>query len=66
VALNTSEGCGVQGGNARQRFATALGSAREVETALRVAQAFGYVASLDATLLDELDHIRAVLWKVMR
>ena len=66
VALNTSEGCGVSGGNARQRFRTALGSAREVETALRVARAFGYVKEIDGALLNRLDRIRAVLWKVSR
>jgi four helix bundle protein len=64
VALNASEGCGVSGGNARLRFYTALGSAREVETALRVARAFGYVKELDDGLLKRLDRIRATLWKV--
>jgi four helix bundle protein len=56
----------VSGGNARQRFRTALGSVREVETALRVAQAFGYVKELDDALLNRLDRIRATLWKVSR
>jgi four helix bundle protein len=66
VALNASEACGVSGGNAWQRFHSALGSAREVETALRVARAFGYVKELDDGLLRRLDQIRATLWKVAR
>jgi four helix bundle protein len=66
VALNAPEGCGVSGGNSRLRFRTALGSAREVETALRVARAFGYVSAIDEALLERLDRIRATLWKLAR
>ena len=35
------------GGNKRVRYFTALGSAREVEAALRVAAAFGYVGPIE-------------------
>lgn len=42
VALNLAEAQGVFGGSRRLRVETALGSAREVLAALRVADAFGY------------------------
>jgi len=47
VALNISEGSGSQGENRNARYFNALGSAREVGTALEVAVAFGYVARVD-------------------
>ncbi|AKF07857.1 hypothetical protein DB32_005006 [Sandaracinus amylolyticus] len=48
------------------RLRTALGSAREVDVALRVAEAFGYVDTLDAKLMNRLDALCAVLWKLTR
>jgi len=65
VALNISEGAGSQGGNQNARYFNALGSAREVGTALEVAQAFGYVGQIDAALLDRLDRIRATLYRIV-
>jgi four helix bundle protein len=65
VALNISEGSGSQGKNRNARYFNALGSAQEVSTALHVAVAFGYVGSLDARLLAELDRIRATLHRVL-
>jgi four helix bundle protein len=64
VALNISEGSGSQGKNRNARYFNALGSAREVGTALEVARAFGYVREIDAQLADWLDRIRATLWRV--
>ncbi|UJR79533.1 four helix bundle protein [Sandaracinus amylolyticus] len=66
VALNAAEGSGAHDGNGRMRLRTALGSAREVDVALRVAEAFGYVDALDAKLMNRLDALCAVLWKLTR
>ena len=43
VPMNISEGGGLRGGNRRLRYLTALGSAEETRTGLRVAEALGYV-----------------------
>ena len=65
VALNTAEGAGSQGKNQNARYFTALGSTREVTSALDVAIAFRYIDSVDPKLLDELDRIRATLYRVL-
>jgi len=65
VALNISEGSGSQGKNRNARYFNALGSALEVSTALQVAVAFGYVASVDDALFNELNRIRATLYRVL-
>ena len=64
VALNLSEGSGSSGGTRRERYRNALGSARETGACLDVAVALGYVAHVDAGLLDALDKVRATLVKV--
>jgi four helix bundle protein len=66
VALNVSEGSGCNGGTRRERYRNALGSARETGACIDVALAFGYVESVDAELLDALDHVRATLVKNVR
>ena len=63
IALNTSEGSGCSGGTRRERYRNALGSARETGACLDVALALGYLAEVDAKLLDALDHVRATLVK---
>ncbi len=63
VALNTSEASGSHGGTRRERYRTALGSARETGACLDAAVALGYVERIDEGLLDRLDHVRAVLVK---
>ena len=65
VALNLAEGAGSQGKNKNARYFNALGSAREVGSALEVAHAFGYVREVDARLVDALDRIRATLYRVL-
>ncbi len=65
VALNISEGSGSQGKNRNARYFNALGSAREVGTALEVAMAFGYVREIDARLVAALDQIRATLYRIL-
>jgi len=64
VALNMQEGSGSSGGTRRERYRSALGSARETGACLDAAMALGYVKSVDAELLRRLDHVRAVLAKM--
>jgi four helix bundle protein len=63
VALNISEGSGCHGGTRRERYRSALGSARETGACLHVAMACGYVEEVDAMLLQKLDIVRATLVK---
>ena len=66
VPLNLHEGAYSQGGNTRARFHTALGSAAEVRACLDVAEALGYVKSVDDGLRDTLDRIVATLHRLAR
>ena len=63
VVLNIAEGRGNDAGNARARFFTACGSAKEVRAALNVATDWGYIEARMATHLDErLDEVCAMTW----
>jgi len=63
VVLNIAEGRGSDAGNARARFSTACGSAKEVRAALNVASDWGYIETHRATHLDEkLDEVCAITW----
>ena len=63
VLLNIAEARGSDAGNARARFATACGSAKETRAALHVAADWGYIDDLAVTSLDEaLDRICAITW----
>ena len=63
VVLNIAEARGNDAGNARARFSTACGSAKEVRAALNVASDWGYIESHTATDLDEkLDEVCAITW----
>ncbi len=64
VALNVQEGSGNSGGTRRERYRSALGSAREVGGCIDAAVALGYIEGVNAELLDQLDHVCAVLVKV--
>ena len=66
IALNCSEGSGSHGGTRRERYRNALGSARETGACLDAALALGYLDAVDPSLLDRLDHVRAVLVKNVR
>ena len=66
IALNTAEAYGNTGGNERLRFRTALGSTQEVRAALDLAEAFGYVDSVDAELRDRFDRIAATLYRLTK
>jgi four helix bundle protein len=63
VVLNIAEARGSDAGNAKARFSTACGSAKEVRAALNVASDWGYIESRMATHLDErLDEVCAITW----
>ena len=63
VVLNIAEARGNDAGNARARFSTACGSAKEIRAALNVANDWGYIETHMATLLDErLDEVCAITW----
>ena len=67
VVLNIAEGRGNDAGNARLRFATACGSAKEVRAALSLASTWGYIeARAVAPLDEELDEICAITWCLSR
>jgi len=59
VALNIAEGMGNVGGHKRQRYQTALGSAREVKACIDVAKAMRYIGAVEPVTLDRLDHVTA-------
>src|SRR5580698_7252621 len=61
IALNAQEGSGSHGGTRRERYRSALGSAREAGACLDVAMALGYLREVDESLLKQLDSVRAVL-----
>jgi hypothetical protein len=50
-------------GIGRERFRTALGSAKETRSCLEVAEALGYVV-LDAAMVDRLDRIAGTLYRL--
>jgi four helix bundle protein len=60
IVLNLEEGFGHSGGNARLRFESALGSAREAHAGLRAAIAWGYVPVVAASAAEHsLDRLVA-------
>ena len=65
VALNTAEGMANVGGHKRQRYQTALGSAREVMACVDVAKAMRYVGDIDAVTLDRINHVTATLVRLV-
>ena len=65
VSLNLAEGNRRTGKDRRRFFRIAAGSANEVRTALRVAEAWGYVKAREITgALGLLDQTLAMLWKL--
>jgi four helix bundle protein len=63
VVLNIAEARGNDAGNARARFSTACGSAKEVRAALNVASDWGYIETQMGSRLDEkLDEVCAITW----
>ena len=67
VVLNIAEARGSDAGNARARFATACGSAKEVRAALHLASDWGYLEAKTAHHLDrQLDEVCAITWCLAR
>ena len=66
VPLNIAEGSGVAGRNARVRYGSALGSAREVRACIDVAVALGYTSEPHHDAHDRLDKVIATLFKLTR
>ena len=67
VALNLAEGRGRAGRDRTQHWRIAFGSAEELEVALRVADAFGYLGALELGQADRLlDKLHAMLWRMTR
>ena len=63
VVLNIAEARGSDAGNARARFSTACGSAKEVRAALNVASDWGYIEAHRATHRDgRRDEVCAITW----
>jgi len=63
VVLNIAEARGNDAGNARARFSTACGSAKEVRAALHIASDWGYVEWQSAIHVDaRLDEVCAITW----
>ena len=65
IALNLGEGMYSRGRNRQARYHTALGSARETLSCLEVAHALGYVAAVDAAVLDRLDRVIGTLVRLV-
>ena len=65
IPLNLAEGFGQEGGHKKQRFLTALGSAREVVAILEVARRWQYVSAADAAEAARLlDSIAAMTYRL--
>ena len=66
IALNLAEGSGCYGGRKRNHYRIALGSARETEFSIRIAQAEELIGELDEQTADVLDHVSRVSTKLAR
>ena len=67
VALNLGEGNRRQGGDRKHLWRIAAGSAEEVRTALRVAEAWGFVSGRTISrALERIDRLLGMLWSLTR
>ena len=67
IVLNIAEARGNKDGNAKLRYATACGSAKETRAALGIARNWGYIeAQKVAHLDDRLDQVCAITWCLSR
>jgi len=65
IALNVSEARQRAGLDRADLFRRAAGSASELTTALRIAQARGYITPAEFAAVDVvLDRVRAMLWRL--
>jgi four helix bundle protein len=60
MVLNTAEGSGSAGGIRRERYRSALGSAKETKAGLDVAAALGYIESRETRLPLIINTLRKV------
>ena len=66
VVLNLAEGSGTVGGHRRQRYLSAMGSAREVGACFDAAVALQYMAPVDGEVRHRLDVVIGTLVRVVR
>ena len=66
VTLNIAEGGGSFGGTRRERYRSALGSARETLSNLQTAEAFGYVRALPEEVVAGMNQVIGTLVRVAR
>ena len=66
VPLNLAEGAGVSGGHRRQRYMTALGSAREVLACLETGCVMGYCDGVESDTMSRLDQVIGTLVRIVR
>ena len=65
VVLNIAEARGSYRGNAKTRFGTACGSAKEVRAALHIAADWAYIDATEVERLDSaLDTVCAITWSL--
>ena len=64
VVLNIAEGGGSSGGIRRQRYRTALGSAREAWSCLLVAERAGYIVAIPPALPAQMNRVIGTLVRV--
>ena len=64
VVLNIAEGSGSAGGVRKQRYRTALGSAREAWSCLLVAERAGYIGALPPSLASRMNRVIGTLVRV--
>ena len=62
--LNVAEGSGSFGRMRTARYRTALGSARETLACLSVAEAFGYIETMPATVTQRMNRVVGTLVRV--
>ena len=65
AVLNLAEGSYSRGKNRGARYHTALGSLREALACFEVAEALGYVPSVDARLRGRFDHVLGTLVRLV-
>ena len=65
IVLNLGEGMYSRGKNRQARYHTALGSARETLSCLEVAQALGYVGSVDTAVVEKLHRVIGTLVRLV-
>jgi len=67
ASLNIPEGNRREGKDRKYHFRVAAGSTAETRSALLVSIAWGFLEQAQTeTVLDKLDHLLAILWKLTR